>query len=249
VKALFISDLHLSAEAPHILRAFDALLDGPAQTVDALYILGDLFEYWAGDDDHTPLSRHVAKRLQTLAQSGVRVFFLAGNRDFLIGESYAASAGMRLLAEPTEIELDGHRVLLSHGDLLCTDDADYQNFRAMVRAPEWQADFLAKPLAERRAMIEEMRRYSKAAGQQKPTDIMDVNPRAVEELFRAYKHPTMIHGHTHRPARHTHQIDGRTCVRWVLSDWREAHAPYLLWDGDRGFIDSVYPPLQSSRME
>lgn len=244
MKALFISDLHLSEDAPAILRAFDALLAGPARDVDALYILGDLFEYWAGDDDDTPLARHVAKRLQTLAQNGIPIFFLAGNRDFLIGDSYAALAGMRLLTEPTTIKLDGHCVLLSHGDPLCTDDTDYQAFRTMVRAPAWQASFLAKPLAERRSLIEDMRRHSQAVGQQKPTEIMDVNTRAVEELFRAYDCPTIIHGHTHRPARHVHQVDGRECVRWVLSDWRGEHAPYLLWDGSRGFIDSVYPSLR-----
>jgi UDP-2,3-diacylglucosamine hydrolase len=240
VKALFISDLHLREEEPATLRAFDALLAGPARGVDELYILGDLFEYWAGDDDDTPLARHVAEGLKALVGEGVRVFFLAGNRDFLMGEAYAASGGFRLLAEPTEIELDDQRVLLSHGDTLCTDDTAYQSYRAMVREPAWQAGFLAKPLAERRAFIEQLRRHSQQANRQKNMEIMDVSPSAVENLLRRHGYPTLIHGHTHRPARHVHHIDDRECVRWVLPDWHE-DAPWLMWDGEHGFITGRTP--------
>lgn len=235
MKALFISDLHLREEQPETLRAFDALLAGPACEVDALYILGDLFEYWAGDDDDTPLARHVAGALRKVADAGVRVFFLAGNRDFLLAEQYAAQCGLTLLDEPTEIELDGHRVLLSHGDTLCTDDTAYQQYREMVRNPAWQAGFLAKPLAERRAFIDQLRQRSRQETSTKSMQIMDVNASAVEALLRDHGCPTLIHGHTHRPARHVHDVDGRECGRWVLSDWHD-DAPWLLWDGDRGFL-------------
>lgn len=240
MKALFISDLHLSEDTPATLAAFDALLAGPARGVHALYILGDLFEYWAGDDDDTPLARHVANGLRTLADEGVRISFLAGNRDFLLGETYAARADMRLLAEPTEIELDGRRVLLSHGDTLCTDDLAYQDYRAMVRAPAWQATFLAKPLTERRAFIEHLRQRSQQANREKPMEIMDVSLSAVDNMLRAHGHPTLIHGHTHRPARHVHHVDERECVRWVLPDWHE-DAPWLMWDGEHGFITGRTP--------
>lgn len=235
MKALFISDLHLSEDTLATVAAFDALLAGPARGVEELYILGDLFEYWAGDDDDTPLARHVARGLKALTDEGVRVFFLAGNRDFLLGEAYARNAGMRLLMEPTEIELDGRRVLLSHGDTLCTDDTAYQSYRAMVRDPAWQAGFLAKPLAERRAFIEQLRQRSQQAKREKPIEIMDVNASAVEDLLRAHACPTLIHGHTHRPARHEHDVDGRECLRWVLPDWHD-DAPWLMWDGEHGFI-------------
>lgn len=235
MKALFISDLHLSEDTPATLAAFDALLAGPARGVDELYILGDLFEYWAGDDDDTPLSRHVAAGLKELADEGIHIFFLAGNRDFLIGEAYAAAAGMRLLAEPTEIKLGGQRVLLSHGDTLCTDDRAYQDYRTMVRAPAWQAGFLAKPLAERRAFIDHLRLRSQQAKSEKSMEIMDVSAASVEDMLRAHGHPTLIHGHTHRPARHVHHVDGRECVRWVLPDWH-GDAPYLMWDESHGFM-------------
>lgn len=235
MKALFISDLHLSDDTPATLAAFDALLAGPARGVDALYILGDLFEYWAGDDDDTPLARHVAAGLRVLAETGVRLHFLAGNRDFLLGDAYAEGASLRRLDEPTEIELDGQRVLLSHGDTLCTDDLAYQQFRRLVRSDAWQANFLAKPLAERRAIVDDLRRRSQQATREKPMEIMDVNDTAVETLLRRHDYPTLIHGHTHRPARHVHRVDGHDCVRWVLSDWHD-DAPWLLWDGPRGFV-------------
>lgn len=242
MKALFISDLHLGEEHPETLAAFDALIDGPARSVDVLYILGDLFEYWAGDDDDTPLARHVANRLRALTdEDGIAIWFLAGNRDFLIGEDYAARAGFHLLAEPSEIDVDGHRVLLSHGDTLCTDDLAYQHYRAMVRDPVWQRDFLARPLAERRAIVDDLRQRSAESKQSKSMQIMDVNVSAVETLLRAHGHPTLVHGHTHRPARHVHHVDARECVRWVLPDWHD-DAPYLLWDGSHGFVTGRVRP-------
>ncbi len=240
MKALFISDLHLSEDTPATLAAFDALLGGPAREVDGLYILGDLFEYWAGDDDDTPLARHVAAGLRALADEGVQVFFLAGNRDFLLGQAYATAAGMRLLAEPSEISLGEKRVLLSHGDTLCTDDRAYQDYRSMVRAPDWQSGFLARPLTERRAFIDDLRRRSKQATREKPMEIMDVSAQAVEDLLRSHRYPTLIHGHTHRPDRHVHHVDGHECVRWVLSDWHD-DAPWLMWDDRHGFITGRTP--------
>lgn len=241
MKALFISDLHLSEEHPEILRAFEALLARPARGVDALYILGDLFEYWAGDDDDTALSERVAQALRAVADDGIRIHFLAGNRDFLIGEAFAARAGFSLLAEPTEIELGGRRVLLCHGDTLCTDDAAYQAYRAMVRDPAWQRVFLGRPLSERRAIINDLRQKSAAAKREKSMEIMDVNTGAAESLLRAHGHPTLIHGHTHRPARHVHHVDGHDCIRWVLPDWHD-DAPYLMWDDAHGFVTGRYRP-------
>jgi UDP-2,3-diacylglucosamine hydrolase len=241
LKALFISDLHLGEDTAGTLSAFDALIGGPARSVDQLYVLGDLFEHWIGDDDRNALARHVADAFSALADDGIGVWFLAGNRDFLIGEAYARQAGFRLLAEPSEIELDSHRVLLSHGDTLCTDDHAYQQYRAMVREPDWQHAFLARPLHERRAIVEDLRRRSAKSKQTKSMQIMDVSPQAVEDLLRSHGYPTLIHGHTHRPARHVHHVDGHECVRWVLPDWHD-DAPYLLWDGEHGFITGRLRP-------
>lgn len=231
MSALFIADLHLSEHCPDNTRAFLDLLAGQARGVDALYILGDLFEYWAGDDDGgIPLNREIGEALATLAALGTRIGFVAGNRDFLIGEDFARHAGLTILADPTVLDLDGRRVLITHGDSLCTDDHAYQAFRHQVRSPQWQRAFLARPLEERKQVIEGLRRHSETAKQEKTLDIMDVNAAAVDALLRAHDYPTLIHGHTHRPARHVHQVDGRACERWVLSDWRGT-ANWLLWDG------------------
>lgn len=235
MSALFVSDLHLSESAPANAAAFLELLRGKARSVEALYILGDLFEYWAGDDDlESPLTLDVARALASLATSGTRIAFMAGNRDFLLGPDYASRAGFEFLVDPSTIELEGgRRVLLSHGDALCTDDAAYQDFRAQVRASSWRQAFLARPLAERKHIIGEVRRHSESAKQEKALEIMDVNPEAVAALLRAHGYPTLIHGHTHRPGHHVHEVDGHACERWVLSDWRGA-ASWLLWDG-KGF--------------
>ncbi|AKU12921.1 UDP-2,3-diacylglucosamine hydrolase [Azoarcus sp. CIB] len=231
MSALFIADLHLADQCPDNTRAFLALLAGQAREVGALYILGDLFEYWAGDDDRdSPLTREIGEALATLASRGTQIGFVAGNRDFLVGEHFARDAGLIILADPTVVDLDGRRVLLTHGDSLCTDDHAYQAFRQQVRDPQWQRAFLARPLEERKRVIEGLRRHSETAKQEKAVDIMDVNAAAVDALLRAHDYPTLIHGHTHRPARHLHQVDGRACERWVLSDWRGT-ASWLLWDG------------------
>lgn len=219
---LFISDLHLCPSRPQISRLFLDFLAGPARQAQALYILGDLFEYWAGDDDlDDPFNAGICTALSTLSGSGVPLFFMAGNRDFLAGESFAKAAGLRLLPDTALIEVAGTTTLIMHGDTLCTDDDAYQAFRAEVRSPEWQQAFLALPLAQRKAQIEALRRESEAQKRIKPTDIMDVSPDAVLQELTFHRCTRLIHGHTHRPALHRFEIDGCACERWVLPDWYE----------------------------
>jgi UDP-2,3-diacylglucosamine hydrolase len=221
--SLFISDLHLCNSRPAITGLFISFLGSMAAKAEALYILGDLFEYWAGDDDlddahHQP----IIAALATLAASGTQVFLMHGNRDFLLADGFAEAAGITILADPTLLPLYGKRVLLSHGDALCTDDTTYQAFRQQVREPVWQKNFLAQPLVERKAQIETMRMRSEQEKSHKTVSIMDVNTDAVNSLLRAYEYPELlIHGHTHRPALHILEIDGQTCERWVLGDWYE----------------------------
>jgi UDP-2,3-diacylglucosamine hydrolase len=244
-RTLFISDLHLCASRPAINELFFRFLREQAQHAEALYILGDLFEYWIGDDDIEGLNREVVDALAALSKAGTRVYFMHGNRDFLIGERFALEAGLQLLADPTPLDLYGRPTLLTHGDALCTGDADYVRFRAMVRGDEWQSVFRAKPLAARRKEVEEYRRRSELAKSAKSMDIMDVAPAAVEDMLRAFDFPTLIHGHTHRPATHRHEVDGRTCERWVLSDWHDTHGEYLEATPDftrRAFIQRVTFP-------
>ena len=219
---LFVSDLHLCSERPAINEVFFRFLADTARTADALYILGDLFEYWLGDDDDDDrLGADVADALSRLSSGGVRVLFMHGNRDFLVGRAFASRCGTHLLRDPTLVDLYGTRTLLLHGDTLCTDDIDYQNFRARVRDPEYQATFLAQPIAARRAQVLKMRQQSEESKRAKAMAIMDASIAAVEQTLREHRYPRMIHGHTHRPARHTHVVDGRTCERWVLNDWYE----------------------------
>lgn len=217
---LFISDLHLDAERPEITRLFGDFVDGEARSADALYILGDLFEAWVGDDDPSATGAFVAERLQALCASGVPVYFMRGNRDFLLGQDYARRAGMTILPDPAVVVLDGEPVLLTHGDLLCTGDNAYQQFRAQTRDPRWQADFLAQPLDARLAFAQQARAASRAhQGGLKTAGTMetitDVSADAVDAMFSGYGIARMIHGHTHRPA--VHDADGHTRV--VLGDW------------------------------
>lgn len=204
------------------------MLRGPARDAAALYILGDLFEYWAGDDDaDTAFNRTVGGALAEHAGRGHAVFFVAGNRDFLLGERFARQCGVSCLPDPVVQTLDGHKILLAHGDLWCTDDVAYQQFRQMVRNPAWQQAFLARPLAERKQIIEGLRRQSEAAKGDKAAEIMDVNPGAIAAAFRTHGVDTLIHGHTHRPGRHEYDLDGHLRTRWVLGDWQD-DAPYLV---------------------
>lgn len=221
--SLFISDLHLCASRPAITAQFLAFLQSSARDADALYVLGDLFEYWAGDDDLAdPQHQPMLAGFKALADSGTQLYFMHGNRDFLLSHQFAHAAGMTLLADPSLLELYGQRTLLSHGDELCSDDVSYQQFRLQVRDPAWQQAFLAQPLSARKAQIEALRQRSEQDKSHKSAAIMDVNADAVAELLRRHAYPPLlIHGHTHRPARHPLLVDGHTCVRWVLGDWYE----------------------------
>jgi UDP-2,3-diacylglucosamine hydrolase len=228
--SLFISDLHLSADTPAATEALLRFLRKTAPAADALYVLGDLFEYWIGDEGLAqPFAKEIAQAFRALAESGVSVYFMHGNRDFLVGERFALASGMKLLVDPTVVDLYGTRTLLMHGDTLCSDDVEYQKFRAMVRNPAWQQAFLAKPLEERARMAREVRGKSEQAKQVKDMTIMDVALATVDEAFRAHGYARLIHGHTHRPARHEHKVDGSDCERWVLADWYD-HGSYLLCD-------------------
>ena len=193
-------------------------------------MLGDLFEYWAGDDDtDDDLNASVAGGFSRLAATGTAVYFMHGNRDVLVGSAFAGRAGAMLLNDPTVVDLHGTATLLVHGDTLCTDDIEYQKFRAYARNSENQARFLAQPLATRRAHLQSLREQSENAKQGKSAEIMDVNAQAVEQAFRDAGVARLIHGHTHRPARHVHVVDGRKCERWVLADWYESGS-YLRCD-------------------
>jgi UDP-2,3-diacylglucosamine hydrolase len=237
---LFISDLHLCSSRPEINRIFFDFLRGPARHANSLYILGDLFEYWAGDDDlDNPINASVATALAECARAGTEICVMHGNRDFLLGEVFAAACNARLIADPFTIELAGAATVLIHGDTLCTDDCDYQRFRAKVRSRAWRDDFLALPLAQRRAEIETLRRRSESEKQHKALELMDASTAAVEATLREHGYPRLIHGHTHRPARHEHVVDGRKCERWVLADWYRAGS-YLRCD-ERG-IEAVTLP-------
>ena len=218
---LFVSDLHLCPTRPATRDRFLAFLAGEARDAAALYILGDLFESWAGDDDlGDPFNAAVSIGLRGLADHGAAVHFMAGNRDFLVGQAFAVATGAHLLEDPALVDIGGTPTLLLHGDTLCTGDLDYQRFRTEVRSARWRDEFLALPLAERKARIEALRRLSEAAKQEKAMALMDVDAAAVAALFRAHGvPPRMIHGHTHRPAHHRLHCDGQACERWVLAAW------------------------------
>ncbi|GAB4170443.1 MAG: UDP-2,3-diacylglucosamine diphosphatase [Rhodocyclaceae bacterium] len=227
--ALFVADLHLSAEREGAARAFEDFLRGPVRDAGALYVLGDLFEALAGDDDlDDAFHARICAALHA-ATRRVPGFFLAGNRDFLAGARFSGATGLGLLEEPAHIEAGGVPALLLHGDTLCTDDAAYQAFRARVRSPGWREEFLGLTLAERRARVASMREASESAKRGKPAHAMDINERALARLLRDHGYPRIIHGHTHRPACHRIAIDGRICERWVLPDWY-AGGGYLACD-------------------
>jgi UDP-2,3-diacylglucosamine hydrolase len=229
---LFISDLHLCVSRPHITGLLLKFLQGPAREARALYVLGDLFEYWAGDDDLAdPYHAQICTAFRQVADSGVPVALIHGNRDFLLGEAFAHASGMAILTDPTLLEMHGRRVLLTHGDELCTDDVEYQKFRVQVRDSRWQEAFMAQPLAARKAQIEALRMRSESEKSHKSEAIMDVNAEAVIALVERFDHPDLlIHGHTHRPGMHEILIDGKRTERHVLADWYEAGSYLQLTD-------------------
>jgi len=211
---LFISDLHLDSARPHVIAALAHFLD-TNRDCDALYILGDIFEAWLGDDDDSALAAHITDLFTRFTKTGSALYLMQGNRDFLLGSDFAQRVGASLLADPTVIDLYGTPTLLMHGDSLCTEDTDYQTFRKMAHDPAWQAELLAKSLPERQAIATHLRTVSKESGSNKAQDIMDVTPNEVTEQMRRFGVERLIHGHTHRPQRH----DTGSGTRWVLGDW------------------------------
>jgi UDP-2,3-diacylglucosamine hydrolase len=219
---LFASDLHLDSESPWAIDAFIAFLQGPARSADALYLLGDLFEVWVGDDDDNTDHARTCAALRGLTASGVPTYVIHGNRDFLLGESFAARTGVKLLPDPVLVDLYGVPTLLSHGDVFCTEDPAYQQLRSIVRETSWQERFLSLPLDSRRLLANAARAGSKEHTQRTIPTIMDVNPDAVLRAFRATGARRLIHGHTHRPAIHPSVVDGVSSERVVLAPWYEA---------------------------
>ena len=219
MSALFISDLHLHESRPLVTRAFFHFLHTQAAQAESLYILGDFFDAWVGDDDDAELPQNVAHELSKLRQKGTAIYFQHGNRDFLLGDIYAQKAGMVLLPESCVIDLYGTPTLLLHGDTLCTADKDYQQFRKMVRSAQWQQQILAQPLAARRALAAQLREKSQSMNSLKAEDIMDVTPSEVVAQMEQANVTRLIHGHTHRPARHPIVVHGRPAERIVLGDW------------------------------
>jgi UDP-2,3-diacylglucosamine hydrolase len=229
--ALFASDVHLQASLPQTTQAFLDFLRKQAIEAKQLYLLGDLFEYWAGDDDIASLyNRRIVTALRDASDAGVKIFWIAGNRDFLIGVDFATATGATLLPDPSVVTIAGQRIALAHGDAQCTDDSDYMAFREKVRQQEWQRNFLAMPLAQRKAIIEGLRNDSREAQREKSYAIMDVNERAITSLFDATATSILIHGHTHRPARHELEWRGASRTRYVLPDWDcDANPPRGGW--------------------
>ena len=226
--ALFVSDMHLSDSHPRTVRDFLATLHEHSRDAAFVFLLGDLFDAWVGDDalgspDGETCVRDFADALRVLSARGTAVYAMRGNRDFLLGDGFAATVGASLLPDPSVIELHGVRVVLAHGDALCTDDIDYQAFRRLARSPDWQARFLARPLADRLASARAMREESEQRKSAKPAELMDVNAQAVANLLRASAAQILIHGHTHRPAHHWLMIDQAPAQRWVLPDWDESN--------------------------
>jgi UDP-2,3-diacylglucosamine hydrolase len=228
---LFISDLHLEASRPDIGDQFLKFLAGEARAAEALYILGDLFEAWLGDDDPNPYYATIKQGIKALTGAGVPAYFMHGNRDFMIGDDFAAETGLQLLADPVVVDLYGKAVVLSHGDALCTDDLEYQQVRAMTRNPDWQAMMRAKTIEERIAFAVQARKESMERGESISDEIMDVNQGAVEALLREQAVDTLLHGHTHRPAVHDFDLDNRAVKRIVLGDWYD-HGSVVRWDQD-----------------
>jgi UDP-2,3-diacylglucosamine hydrolase len=231
-----ISDLHLSPERPAIAAALERFLTKIAFDAKTIYILGDFFDAWIGDDEDEAFYLEIQTRLRAVVDRGVDVYFQHGNRDFLVAEAFATATGTKLLDEETVVTLAGQRVLLMHGDSLCTDDQEYQQFRQQVRSPAWQAQILQLPLAQRRMMAQQLRAQSSSMNAMKAEDIMDVNAEAVAAALSRNDVKTLIHGHTHRPAIHRPACDSSNLptasCRYVLGDW-EQKGWYLKADNER----------------
>ncbi|MFN0162258.1 MAG: UDP-2,3-diacylglucosamine diphosphatase [Burkholderiales bacterium] len=244
--ALFVSDVHLSVDRPATVARFEAFLGQVPGRGDELYVLGDLFDYWVGDDDlEAPLHRRIIDAFAAAHARGVALHWMVGNRDFLVGATFPERCCMATLPDPHRMELFGETTLLLHGDTLCTGDHDYQAFRRQVRSQVWQSAFLARPLSERRNEIEALRARSEVQKSAKPATIMDVDVGAVDALFRETGVARMIHGHTHRPARHASDVGNRRVVRWVLPEWD--HRPGYLRVGSES-IGLEYIPLTQQEL-
>ncbi len=228
---LLISDLHLDTTRPDLLQAFTTFVATMATRAKALYILGDFFNVWLGDDDDTDLHREISQALLQLSQQGTAVYFIHGNRDFLLGQKFASACGAALIFEPYELEYLGQHYLLLHGDVLCTGDTDYIQFRTLVRNPQWQQEFLQRSLAERREFAAQARTISKNMNSNKAEDIMDANQDAVVSVLLSYPRATLIHGHTHRPAVHEFNLAQTSRQRIVLGDW-DVYGWYLQLNAD-----------------
>jgi UDP-2,3-diacylglucosamine hydrolase len=219
VTTLFIADLHLSAERPETIQRFLNFLGNEARGAEALYILGDLFEVWLGDDLIPQEYQPVIKALRSLNDSGTAIYVMHGNRDFLLGREFERISGCQLINDPLRLDLNGTPTLLMHGDLLCTDDIPYQTMRKQLRDPAWIDAFLAKPAEERITFARELRERSRRETGEKAETIMDVNPQAVIDILTTYDVTQLIHGHTHRPATHQHELSWGVATRHVLPEW------------------------------
>ena len=235
---LFISDLHLEAERPDIARQFLQFMNTDARECEELYILGDLFEAWVGDDDPNTHYFTIKRALRTLVDRGVPVYFMHGNRDFMVGREFSNETGVKILKDPHRVDMYGQKVLLSHGDVLCTDDVQYQKVRKMTRDPEWQANMRAKPLKERLRIAAEARRHSLEQTINMSLAIMDVNQQAVEAMIREHNVDVLLHGHTHRPGVHTVDLGNRKAKRIVLGDWYR-QGSVVRWDSRGPHLESI----------
>ena len=239
MNTLLVSDLHLDGALPEAITQFESFLSGPVRAAEALYILGDLFESWVGDDDDDPDRARVCAALRALSDAGVACHVCHGNRDFLLATGFEQRTGCRILADPTIVERYGERVLLTHGDALCIDDTAYQRLRSTVRDPAWQRRFMRLTLATRRTLAAAARAGSRNHVGMVAADIMDANPNAVLNVLRACRVQTVVHGHTHRPGVHEFTVDGVPARRLVLGAWYE-QGSYLRWDA-RGFAAVALP--------
>lgn len=236
---LFISDLHLSFDKPEITRHFLSFLDKHAKEAEALYILGDLFDAWIGDDDPTPPNGKIKRQLKKLTEAGTRVYLQTGNRDFLLGERFCRETGVSLLGDYAVIDLYGVPTLLTHGDLLCTDDLPYQAFRAKSHTPEWMRSVLRKPLLLRLMAARWYRLRSFWHKRKKSQEIMDVNHQTVTKVMKEYGCLRLIHGHTHRPGVHAFEIEGHAAQRFVLAAWSKEAAQALRWQSQGYRIETI----------